>query len=78
MKASSNLWYQLVRDHIPYKISESSMDALFDRCVVAWGYGQEYYYQGHGATVDLTKLYEQYKILSILKGEHNGNSEDSE
>ena len=54
------------------------MDALFDRCVVAWGYGQEYYYQGHGATVDLTKLYEQYKILSILKGEHNGNSEDSE
>lgn len=73
------LWHQLVTESVwwrKYSIDESF--DLYQRAAVAWGMGTEYYAQGPD-TVNLTKLFEQYKLLATLKGNHHGkeiNSED--
>lgn len=47
---------------------------IYQNTVTAWGFGRRYYSQdGIGGTVDLTKLYEQCKLVSLLKKDHHGN-----
>ena len=49
------------------RFTDDSAYAVYQRTVVMWGHGEKYYAQGAGQEVDLTKLYEQCKMLSILK-----------
>ena len=51
-------------------LTESAAELLYFRAATAWGHNQILQIpNGAGGWVDLTKLYEQCKLLSILKGE---------
>lgn len=68
-------WSELVMQHSPI-LTESAAELLYFRAATAWGSGHQLTIpDGIGGNVDLTKLYEQFKILSLLKGEHNGQTE---
>ena len=65
-------WSDLVMQQSPI-LTESAAELLYFRAATAWGSGYQLTIpDGIGGNVDLTKLYEQFKILSLLKGEHNG------
>jgi hypothetical protein len=71
MKASSNrpLWVQMVMESSPI-ITEPAAELLYHRAASAWGSDQLLQVaDGTGGWVDLTKLFEQYRILQVLKGE---------
>lgn len=52
-------------------LTESAAELLYYRAVTAWGHDQKLEIaNGVGGWVDLTKLYEQCKLLSILKENH--------
>ena len=54
-------------------VNESAAELLYYRAVIAWATDTKFEIpNGIGGTVDLTKLYEQCKIMSLLKGEYNG------
>jgi len=75
MKRNINLWTELVLQESPI-LTESAAELLYFRAATAWGHNQILQIpNGSGGWVDLTKLYEQCKIMSLLKGEHNGNKE---
>ena len=72
MSPNIKLWTQMVQDASPV-ISESAAHLLYYRAITAWATDTKFEIpNGMGGTVDLTKLYEQCKIMSLLKGEHNG------
>jgi hypothetical protein len=77
MKAASiKLWVTALTDAAPI-VTESAAELLYYRAVTAWATDTKFEIQdGLGGWVDLTKLYEQCKILTLLKGEHNGNEEN--
>ena len=57
-------------------LTESAAQLLYYRAVTAWATNTKFEIaNGIGGWVDLTKLYEQCKIMSLLKGEYNGNKE---
>ena len=61
------------------RISELAAQLLYYRAAAAWGSGETFEVpNGAGEWVDLTKLFEQYTMLKILKGENRGNSKNSE
>jgi hypothetical protein len=61
------------------RISELAAQLLYYRAAAAWGSGETFEVpNGAGEWVDLTKLFEQYTMLKILKGENDGNSKNSE
>ena len=75
MPPGIKLWTQLVQDASPV-ITESAAHLLYYRAVTAWSTNTKFEIaDGMGGWVDLTKLYEQCKIMSLLKGEYNGNKE---
>ena len=52
-------------------LSESAAQLLYYRAATAWGHDQKLEIaNGTGGWVDLTKLYEQCKLLSVLKENH--------
>ena len=60
-------------------IHENAALLLYHRAASAWGSGETLEVpNGAGEWVDLTKLFEQYRMIQILKGESNGNSKNSE
>ena len=76
MKASSNrtLWVNMVTESSPI-ISEHVAELFYHRAATAWGCDQKLEVaDGMGGWVDLTKLFEQYRMLAILRGENNGDS----
>jgi hypothetical protein len=70
MPPSINLWKKLVMQESPI-LTESAAELLYYRAVTAWSHNQKLEIaNGIGGWVNLTKLYEQCKILSILKENH--------
>jgi hypothetical protein len=59
-------------------IHESAAELLYYRAASAWGSGETFEVpNGAGKWIDLTKLFEQYTMLKILKGENRGNRKNS-
>ena len=59
------------------RISELAAQLLYYRAAAAWGHGETFEVpDSAGEWVDLTKLFEQYTMLKILKGENDGNSKN--
>lgn len=70
MNQNIDLWTELVMQQSPI-LSESAAELLYFRAATAWGHNQKFEIaNGIGGWVDLTKLYEQFKLLSILKENH--------
>jgi hypothetical protein len=70
MNQNIDLWTELVMQQSPI-LSESAAELLYFRAATAWGHNQKFEIaDGIGGWVDLTKLYEQFKLLSILKENH--------
>ena len=60
------------------RIDENAAELLYHRAAAAWGPGQKLEVpHGMGKWVDLTKLFEQYRMIEILKGKNDGNSKNS-
>ena len=58
-------------------IRENAAELLYHRAASAWGCNETFEVpNGSGGYVDLTKLFEQYKMIQILKGEKRGNSKN--
>ena len=74
---SRNLWTEMVMELSP-TIHENAAELLYHRAATAWGHGETLEVPNRaGGWVDLTKLFEQYTMLKILKGENRGNSKNS-
>ena len=74
---SRNLWTEMVTELSP-TIHENAAELLYHRASAAWGHGQKLEVpNGMGKWVDLTKLFEQYTMIEILKGKNDGNSKNS-
>jgi CRISPR/Cas system endoribonuclease Cas6 (RAMP superfamily) len=59
-------------------INENAAELLYHRAATAWGNDQKLEVpNGVGEWVDLTKLFEQYRMIQILKGKNDGNSKNS-
>ena len=70
MNQNIDLWTELVMQQSPI-LSESSAELLYFRAATAWRHNQKFEIaDGIGGGVDLTKIYEQFKLLSILKENH--------
>jgi hypothetical protein len=70
MPPSIKLWTELVMQESPI-LSESAAELLYYRAATAWGHDQKFEIpDGIGGWVDLTKIYEQCKLLSVLKENH--------
>jgi hypothetical protein len=73
-----NLWYIMLRESVYWQDIDPHMALeIYQRTVVAWGMDEHYYMQGL-ERVDLTKLYEQYKLIETIKGTHHGEEIRSE
>ena len=52
-------------------ITQSAAELLYFRAATAWGMGQQLTVpNGIGGDVDLTKIYEQFKLMDLLKADH--------
>lgn len=71
------LWHQLLTETVHWQnISpEMSMD-IMQRTALAWAHDQTYYLQSGPERVDLTKLYEQYRLLAAIKGTNHYEHKD--
>jgi len=72
------LWHRMLTEELWWKkVSPDYATHLYQNTVNAWGHGMSYYSQdGVGGAVDLTKLYEQCKLVSALKKDYHGKEED--
>ena len=74
---SRDLWTEMVQELSP-RIDKNAAELLYHRAAAAWGHGQKLEVpNGMGKWVDLTKLFEQYTMIQILKGKNDGNSKNS-
>lgn len=73
------LWKQLLTEAVYWQeFSDNQVLEIYQRTAVAWGMGEHYWVAGV-ENIDLTKMLEQYKILTTLKGTHHGKEiSDSE
>jgi hypothetical protein len=71
------LWKKLLNEAVWWdKFNDNESLRMYQSVVTAWGmYDQRIYAQGP-ERVDLTNVYEQYKILATLKGTHNVQQQD--
>lgn len=74
------LWHQMLTEELWWKeLCMNEAFHIYQNTVNAWGHGMLYYAQdGIGGAVDLTKLYEQCKLVSLLKKDHHGSQINSE
>jgi CRISPR/Cas system endoribonuclease Cas6 (RAMP superfamily) len=67
----------MVQDLSP-RINENAAELLYHRAAAAWCSGDTFEVpNGVGEWIDLTKLFEQYRMIQILKGKNDGNSKNS-
>jgi hypothetical protein len=68
-----DLWHNMLKESLWWKeTSPEYAFHIYQNTVAAWGTGMHYYAQdGVGGAVDLTKLYEQCKLVSLLKKDHD-------
>ena len=72
MSQSIKLWSEMVTEMSPL-MSEHTAELMFYRAATAWGSGQILEIaDGRGGWVNLTKLFEQFKLIEMLKGNHHG------
>lgn len=72
------LWKQLLSEAVYWQeIDDGYAFDVFQRTSAAWGLGDQYFMQGVD-NVDLTKLYEQYRLLATIKGTGYGSKVNSE
>ena len=70
MSQSTDLWYEMLADQSPL-VNETTAKILYHRAAASWAYGQKLEIaDGVGGYVEITKLFEQYRILQVLKGEN--------
>ena len=63
------LWLDLVRESAPL-LDEHVSELMYHRAAVAWAMNETLSVaDGLGGWADLTEIYEQYRILTVLKGE---------
>ena len=63
------LWIQMVQEAVPFGVPDYAIETLYHRAAAAWGSGQTLsIHDGVGGQIDLTQLFEQYRMLQILKG----------
>ena len=68
------LWRQLLTETVYWQeINDHMCLDILQRTALAWAHDQTYYLQSGPERVDLTKLYEQYRLLSVLKGSNHDN-----
>ena len=73
------LWHQLLSETVYWQDIDHHMAYdILQRTAVAWAHDQTYYLQSGPERVDLTKLYEQYKLIETIKGTHHGEEIKSE
>jgi len=72
------LWHRMLTEELWWKkVSSDYAIHLYQNTVGSWAVGMNYYAQdGVGGAVDLTKLYEQCKLVSALKKDYHGKEED--
>ncbi len=64
------LWHTLLKETVYWQnIDERMARDILARTSIAWANDQQYYIQGL-ERVNLTKLYEQFKLIAMLKGTH--------
>lgn len=62
------LWHTILTDAVHWQdIDEHMAIDIYRRTVVAWGHDMTYHMNGGPESIDLTKLYEQYKMVAALK-----------
>jgi hypothetical protein len=67
------LWIQMVQESAPFPISDQVADLMYHRAASAYGFGQTLILgPGSPDELDLTKTFEQYRMLEILRGEQHG------
>lgn len=67
MNKRFDIWYRMVNDAIWWEnICADHAWALYENTRRAYTHNSSYYFQGVGESVNLTKLYEQYKMLEAL------------
>jgi len=67
--SEQGLWAQMLIEASPI-VDHRTTQILYHRAASAWAYGQTLQIaDGLGGWVDLTKLFEQYRMLQVLKGE---------
>ena len=65
------LWDQMLIESAPI-VDYRTTQILYHRAAAAWAYDQTLQIaDGRGGWADLTKLFEQYRMLQILKGNVN-------
>jgi hypothetical protein len=75
MSQSIKLWTDMVTEMSPL-MNERTAELMFYRAATAWGSDQILEIaDGTGGWVNLTKLFEQFKLIEMLKGNHNGKEE---
>lgn len=68
------LWHQLLKETVSWQdINQDLALEILQRTAVAWAHDNKYFMQSGPERVDLTKLYEQYKLLETLKGTYHGD-----
>ena len=67
------LWKTILEDVVPIPLSENLINDLYWRTTTAYGLGQTFWIQMGPEPIDLTKLFEQYRILvSLNEGPDHG------
>jgi hypothetical protein len=73
------LWCQILREAVYWqKLDDGMCLDLLQRTAMAWRHDQSYFMQSGPGRVDLTKLYEQYKLIEIIKGTDRDQEINSE
>lgn len=63
------LWKQMVQESAPFPIPDHAVQTLYHRAAASWLTGQTLHLGSPPFEVDLTKLFEQYRMLETLRGE---------
>ena len=70
------LWTRLLNEAVYWQnIDDIHALQMYQSVVVAWGMSDTRLYAQGPERVDLTKVYEQYKLLATIKGTHGAQQE---
>ena len=67
------IWHRLLVDAIPMIVTPEASLHMYHRVATAWGLNEQYWFQGSGSHIDLTKIYEQAKLLDALTNTEQSN-----
>jgi len=64
---SFDLWRQMMRDRHVMVLRDYQIETMYHMAAAAWGRNEQMIvHPGSPNEIDLTKLYEQYRMLNIL------------